>query len=218
MSTLGAATSAAITKSLMANFPSQLSERFSLNESEVNEFLRTFLTNQLGKSKKGERTPAPKGSNGKGSLTGYTFFSKMNRSAVREENPDMAFGPIGRELGRRWAALSDEEKADWTTRAQAENLKNGLSTPAARATPAPRAARATASRSTPAATSTPVSSRPTIVRHAANNKYWVLEGTDFAVRSSTDAHVRGCVRGGRVVKLSAAEQQTCRDNGWELAA
>lgn len=43
----------------------------------------------------------------------YMLFSKEMRPTVVEENPDMSFGEVGRELGARWRALSDDEKAKY---------------------------------------------------------------------------------------------------------
>lgn len=36
-----------------------------------------------------------------------------NRPTVIKEKPDLTFGEVGKELGARWRALSDEEKAEW---------------------------------------------------------------------------------------------------------
>ena len=37
--------------------------------------------------------------------------SNATRAAVQAENPGIAFGEVGKELGRRWGLLSDDEKA-----------------------------------------------------------------------------------------------------------
>ena len=52
------------------------------------------------KVKKGPKRPA----------SAFIFFSKVERPKLKAENPDMAFGDIGKELGKRWKALSDAEK------------------------------------------------------------------------------------------------------------
>lgn len=41
------------------------------------------------------------------------LFAKEMRPALKEENPEMSFGEVGKELGARWRALSDEEKAKY---------------------------------------------------------------------------------------------------------
>ena len=52
------------------------------------------------KVKKGPKRPA----------SAFIFFSKVERPKLKAKNPDMAFGEIGKELGKRWKALSDAEK------------------------------------------------------------------------------------------------------------
>ena len=39
------------------------------------------------------------------------LFAKETRPIVKEENPTFTFGEIGKEMGARWRALSDEAKA-----------------------------------------------------------------------------------------------------------
>eukprot|EP00584_Thalassiosira_punctigera_P006296 CAMPEP_0172528858 /NCGR_PEP_ID=MMETSP1067-20121228/3092_1 /TAXON_ID=265564 ORGANISM="Thalassiosira punctigera, Strain Tpunct2005C2" /NCGR_SAMPLE_ID=MMETSP1067 /ASSEMBLY_ACC=CAM_ASM_000444 /LENGTH=67 /DNA_ID=CAMNT_0013312825 /DNA_START=127 /DNA_END=330 /DNA_ORIENTATION=+ len=46
-------------------------------------------------------------------LSSYMLFAKETRPKVIEENPDFTFGEVGKELGKRWRALSDEEKAEY---------------------------------------------------------------------------------------------------------
>jgi len=41
------------------------------------------------------------------------LFAKETRPKVKEENPDITFGEVGKELGKRWRALTDEEKAEY---------------------------------------------------------------------------------------------------------
>ena len=37
-------------------------------------------------------------------------FSQENRAKVKEDNPGITFGQIGKKLGEMWRALSDKEK------------------------------------------------------------------------------------------------------------
>lgn len=46
----------------------------------------------------------------KRALSGFMKFSMKERPAVMKENPGIAFGAVGKELGKRWGALSDAEK------------------------------------------------------------------------------------------------------------
>ncbi|KNZ61353.1 high mobility group protein B1 [Puccinia sorghi] len=43
-------------------------------------------------------------------LSAYMYFSQDWRERIKNENPDVSFGEIGRLLGHKWKALSEEEK------------------------------------------------------------------------------------------------------------
>lgn len=64
------------------------------------------------KAKKAKETKA-KSDKPKRPLSGYMKFAKETRPGIVTENPDLSFGEVGKELGARWRALSDEEKAEW---------------------------------------------------------------------------------------------------------
>jgi len=44
------------------------------------------------------------------------LFAKEMRPVVKEENPEFSFGEIGKELGARWRALTDDEKEAYKTK------------------------------------------------------------------------------------------------------
>ena len=46
-------------------------------------------------------------------LSGYMKFVQSERKNVMSENPNMAFGAVGKELGKRWGALSDAQKKSY---------------------------------------------------------------------------------------------------------
>ena len=46
----------------------------------------------------------------KRALSGFMKFSMKERASVLKENPGIEFGAVGKELGKRWGALSDAEK------------------------------------------------------------------------------------------------------------
>lgn len=58
------------------------------------------------------KKPAPKkkSTGGKKKVSGYMLFCKETRPVIIKESPDLAFGAVGKELGKRWRALTDEEK------------------------------------------------------------------------------------------------------------
>lgn len=57
-------------------------------------------------------------------FTGYMFWAEKQREAVREENPGAQFGQIGKILGERWKALSDEERAPYEAQALARQKEH----------------------------------------------------------------------------------------------
>ena len=71
-------------------------------------------TKKAKKSKHAEEETGKKGktrkSGKKRALSGFMKFSMKERAAVMKENPGIAFGAVGKELGKRWGALSDAEK------------------------------------------------------------------------------------------------------------
>jgi hypothetical protein len=56
-----------------------------------------------GKKKKDPNAP-------KKPLSAYMFFSSENRPTVKEENPQLSFGDLGKELGRRWKEMTASDK------------------------------------------------------------------------------------------------------------
>ncbi|CAG8958514.1 hypothetical protein HYALB_00001458 [Hymenoscyphus albidus] len=50
-------------------------------------------------------------------LSAYMFFANEQRENVREENPGISFGQVGKQLGERWKALSDKQRAPYEAKA-----------------------------------------------------------------------------------------------------
>jgi len=59
--------------------------------------------------KKGKKTKRK----GTRKLSGYMKFVQSERKNVIKSNPKMAFGAVGKELGKRWGALSDAQKKSY---------------------------------------------------------------------------------------------------------
>jgi hypothetical protein len=45
------------------------------------------------------------------------FFANEQRENVREENPGISFGQVGKLLGERWKALNDKQRAPYEAKA-----------------------------------------------------------------------------------------------------
>ncbi|OMP82707.1 Non-histone chromosomal protein 6, partial [Diplodia seriata] len=50
-------------------------------------------------------------------LSAYMFFANDMRDKVREENPGIKFGEVGKILGEKWKALSDKQRAPYEAKA-----------------------------------------------------------------------------------------------------
>jgi hypothetical protein len=64
-----------------------------------------------------EESPKPEIEKGKPvekkPLSGFFLFSSQHRDAIKREHPEWKVTEIAAELGKRWAALSDSEKASF---------------------------------------------------------------------------------------------------------
>ncbi|KAL1853446.1 Non-histone chromosomal protein 6 [Paecilomyces lecythidis] len=78
----------------------------------------TRKTKTRGVEKKKKDPNAPKRG-----LSAYMFFANEQRESVREQNPGISFGQVGKVLGERWKALSDEERRPYEEKAQADKKR-----------------------------------------------------------------------------------------------
>ncbi|KAJ9667999.1 Non-histone chromosomal protein 6 [Coniosporium apollinis] len=72
-----------------------------------------------GKKKKGESHfhRPPRG------LSAYMFFANEQREKVREDNPGIKFGDVGKMLGEKWKALNDKQRAPYEAKAVADKKR-----------------------------------------------------------------------------------------------
>ncbi|KAL8698565.1 MAG: hypothetical protein Q9201_006497 [Fulgogasparrea decipioides] len=66
-----------------------------------------------GKKKKDPNAP-------KRGLSAYMFFANENRDSVREENPGITFGQVGKVLGEKWKALNSKQREPYEAKAKAD--------------------------------------------------------------------------------------------------
>ncbi|KAG7001950.1 hypothetical protein G7Y79_00030g064830 [Physcia stellaris] len=50
-------------------------------------------------------------------LSAYMFFANEQRENVREENPGISFGQVGKVLGERWKALNAKQREPYEAKA-----------------------------------------------------------------------------------------------------
>lgn len=67
----------------------------------------------VGKRKKDPNAP-------KRGLSAYMFFANDQRDKVREDNPGIKFGEVGKLLGEKWKELSAKEKEPYEKKAKAD--------------------------------------------------------------------------------------------------
>ncbi|KAL8736962.1 MAG: hypothetical protein Q9181_002158 [Wetmoreana brouardii] len=53
-------------------------------------------------------------------LSAYMFFANENRESVREENPGITFGQVGKVLGEKWKALNSKQREPYEAKAKAD--------------------------------------------------------------------------------------------------
>lgn len=51
------------------------------------------------------------------------FFANEQRENVREENPGISFGQVGKLLGERWKALDDKQRTPYEAKAAADKKR-----------------------------------------------------------------------------------------------
>jgi structure-specific recognition protein 1 len=79
-----------------------------------------FGSKETGKTKKAKKDPnAPKGAKG-----AFMYFSSEYRDKIKEENPNISFGEIGRALGEKWKVISSEEKAKFEEMAKKDKERH----------------------------------------------------------------------------------------------
>jgi len=71
-----------------------------------------------GKKKKPRKKKDPNAP--KKAMTGFMFFSQVERENLKKSDPGMGFTDVGRTLGERWKKMSAEEKAPYESKAKAD--------------------------------------------------------------------------------------------------
>jgi hypothetical protein len=69
-----------------------------------------------GKKKKDPNAP-------KRGLSAYMFFANEQRENVREENPGITFGQVGKVLGERWKALNMKQREPYEAKAATDKKR-----------------------------------------------------------------------------------------------
>ncbi|PLN78934.1 non-histone chromosomal protein 6 [Aspergillus taichungensis] len=76
----------------------------------------TRKTTKVTRKKKDPNAP-------KRGLSAYMFFANDNREKVREENPGITFGQVGKMLGDKWKNLSETQRKPYDEKAAADKKR-----------------------------------------------------------------------------------------------
>ncbi|CAL0299008.1 unnamed protein product [Lupinus luteus] len=74
-----------------------------------------------GKKKKPKKKKDPNAP--KRALSGFMFFSQMERENLKKTNPGISFTDVGRVLGEKWKKMSAEEKEPYEAKARADKIR-----------------------------------------------------------------------------------------------
>ncbi|KAF2107885.1 high mobility group box domain-containing protein [Lophiotrema nucula] len=69
-----------------------------------------------GKKKKDPNAP-------KRGLSAYMFFANEQRDKVREDNPGIKFGEVGKLLGEKWKSLSEKQRTPYESKAATDKKR-----------------------------------------------------------------------------------------------
>jgi hypothetical protein len=56
-------------------------------------------------------------------LSAYMFFANDQRDKVREDNPGIKFGEVGKLLGEKWKALSEKQRTPYEAKAATDKKR-----------------------------------------------------------------------------------------------
>ncbi|KAF4505044.1 hypothetical protein G6O67_007038 [Ophiocordyceps sinensis] len=84
----------------------------------------TFKMPKAAAPKRNGKKRAKKDPNApKRGLSAYMFFANEQRENVRDENPGISFGQVGKLLGERWKALNDKQRGPYEAKAAADKKR-----------------------------------------------------------------------------------------------
>jgi hypothetical protein len=84
-----------------------LISKFGLDEKEVRSVIGPHVPTTSKFNKKGKKKDK---NEPKKALSSYIFFTNENRDKLLKEQPELKFIQVTKELGKRWKAISEDEK------------------------------------------------------------------------------------------------------------
>ncbi|EOA23621.1 hypothetical protein CARUB_v10016819mg [Capsella rubella] len=84
---------------------------------------KKVLATEEGSSKKKKQKKKKDPNAPKRAMSGFMFFSQMERDNIKKEHPGIAFGEVGKVLGDKWRQMSAEEKEPYEAKAQVDKQR-----------------------------------------------------------------------------------------------
>ncbi|ESQ32633.1 hypothetical protein EUTSA_v10003803mg [Eutrema salsugineum] len=81
------------------------------------------LVTEEGSSKKRKQKKKKDPNAPKRAMSGFMFFSQMERDNIKKTHPGIAFGEVGKVLGDKWRQMSAEEKEPYEAKAQVDKKR-----------------------------------------------------------------------------------------------
>jgi Chromatin-associated proteins containing the HMG domain len=96
-------------------------------EDMMKSLFGDYKPGKVAKVKKGKKKKSSSDSKKKKALSGYTFFGAMNKEDINKEMKEIENDTNEKPkyvsiVGKKWKALSDEEKDEWNLTAKSYNL------------------------------------------------------------------------------------------------
>lgn len=111
---------AAQQKKVMAQIAKLVSDEFSGSEFDHDEVLKLLMNSKIKwpkvKAKKDPTKP-------KQGLSAYIIFTSEIREQTKKENPDLPMTDLSKVMGAKWKALTDEEKAPYVAKSEADKAR-----------------------------------------------------------------------------------------------
>ncbi|KAK0656018.1 high mobility group box domain-containing protein [Cercophora newfieldiana] len=96
---------------------------FSQRSSQISNTMPKAAAKSKGAGKVEKRRGKKDPNAPKRGLSAYMFFANEQRDNVREENPGVSFGQVGKILGERWKALTDKQRTPYEAKAAADKKR-----------------------------------------------------------------------------------------------
>jgi hypothetical protein len=111
---------AAQQKKVMVQVAKLVSDEFSGSEFDHDEVLKLLMNSKINwpkvKAKKDPTKP-------KQGLSAYIIFTSDIREQTKKENPDLPMTDLSKVMGAKWKALTDEEKAPYVAKSEADKAR-----------------------------------------------------------------------------------------------